>query len=109
MRHRMSAANRALTGRPVVMPAYNAEKTLARTYRDIPKDVVDDVILVDDASRDRTVEVARRLGSTSSSIRRTAATAATRRRATARRSSAEPTSSSWSIPTTSTTRRSSRT
>jgi glycosyltransferase involved in cell wall biosynthesis len=46
----------------VVMPAYNAEKTLARTYADVPKDWVDDVILVDDASRDRTVEEARRLG-----------------------------------------------
>ncbi len=46
----------------VVMPAYNAEKTVARTYADIPRDTVDDVILVDDASSDRTVEEARRLG-----------------------------------------------
>ena len=46
----------------VVMPAYNAEKTLERTYADIPKGSVDDVILVDDASRDRTVEEAHRLG-----------------------------------------------
>jgi len=46
----------------VVMPAYNAEKTLARTYADVPRGWVDDVILVDDASRDRTVEEARRLG-----------------------------------------------
>ncbi len=46
----------------VVMPAYNAEKTLARTYADLPKGVVDDVILVDDASKDRTVEEAQRLG-----------------------------------------------
>ena len=46
----------------VVMPAYNAEKTLARTYQDVPRECVDDVILVDDASRDRTVEVARQLG-----------------------------------------------
>ncbi len=45
----------------VVMPAYNAEKTLSRTYADIPKDCVNDIILVDDASRDRTVEEARRL------------------------------------------------
>jgi len=44
------------------MPAYNAEETLERTYADIPKDHVDDVILVDDASRDGTVEIARRLG-----------------------------------------------
>lgn len=46
----------------VVMPAYNAEETLEKTYADIPKDHVDDVILVDDASRDRTVEIARNLG-----------------------------------------------
>jgi glycosyltransferase involved in cell wall biosynthesis len=46
----------------VVMPAYNAERTLERTHADIPAGSVDDVILVDDASRDRTVEVARRLG-----------------------------------------------
>jgi glycosyltransferase involved in cell wall biosynthesis len=44
------------------MPAYNAERTLEQTYRDLPMDWVDDVILVDDASRDRTVEIARRLG-----------------------------------------------
>jgi glycosyltransferase involved in cell wall biosynthesis len=46
----------------VVMPAYRAEKTLERTYRDLPMEWVDDVVLVDDASEDRTVEVARRLG-----------------------------------------------
>jgi glycosyltransferase involved in cell wall biosynthesis len=46
----------------VVMPAYNAEKTLARTFADIPKGCVDDIILVDDASRDGTVAEARRLG-----------------------------------------------
>jgi glycosyltransferase involved in cell wall biosynthesis len=46
----------------VVMPAYNAEKTLERTHADIPGESIDDVILVDDCSRDRTVEVARRLG-----------------------------------------------
>jgi len=46
----------------VVMPAYNAEKTLERTLDDIPREWVDDIILVDDASRDGTVELARRLG-----------------------------------------------
>lgn len=44
------------------MPAYNAEKTLERTYHDLPLDWVDDVIVVDDASQDRTVEIARDLG-----------------------------------------------
>jgi glycosyltransferase involved in cell wall biosynthesis len=44
------------------MPAYNAEETLQRTYSDIPKDHVDDIILVDDASRDHTVDIARSLG-----------------------------------------------
>ena len=52
-------------GRPrvvVVMPAYNPAKTLERTYRDLPKEVVDKVILVDDVSQDETVEVAEHLG-----------------------------------------------
>lgn len=46
----------------VVLPAYNAEKTLEWTYREIPGDIVDHVLLVDDGSHDRTVEVAGRLG-----------------------------------------------
>ena len=44
------------------MPAYNAEKTLDRTFRDLPAEWVDDIVLVDDGSRDRTVEIARALG-----------------------------------------------
>lgn len=46
----------------VVMPAYNAARTLERTYRDIPAGVVDHVILVDDMSRDETVDIAQQLG-----------------------------------------------
>jgi glycosyltransferase involved in cell wall biosynthesis len=46
----------------VVMPAYNAEKTLEQTYREIPLDIVDEVILVDDHSRDNTSELANSLG-----------------------------------------------
>jgi len=46
----------------VVLPAYNAEKTLEDTYNEIPFDIVDDVIFVDDASIDNTVEVAKRIG-----------------------------------------------
>jgi len=46
----------------VVMPAYNAELTLEQTFRELPMDIVDDVILVDDASVDKTVERARELG-----------------------------------------------
>ena len=46
----------------VVLPAYNAAKTLEQTYNEIPFDIVDDVVLVDDASKDDTAEVGRRLG-----------------------------------------------
>jgi glycosyltransferase involved in cell wall biosynthesis len=45
-----------------VMPAYNAALTLEKTIRDIPAGSVDEILLVDDASRDNTVEVAKRLG-----------------------------------------------
>ena len=45
----------------VVLPAYNAEKTIEKTYREIPKDIVDDIILVDDHSTDKTTEIAKRL------------------------------------------------
>ncbi|MCA0426513.1 MAG: glycosyltransferase family 2 protein [Bacteroidetes bacterium] len=46
----------------VVLPAYNAALTLEKTYREIPFDIVDDVILVDDASKDNTSELGRHLG-----------------------------------------------
>jgi len=46
------------------MPAYNAAKTLEQTYRDVPLDVVDEIILVDDGSSDATVAKARELGLT---------------------------------------------
>jgi len=45
-----------------VLPACNAERTLEQTYKEIPQDIVDDVLLVDDKSADRTVSLARRLG-----------------------------------------------
>src|SRR5258708_20203570 len=48
----------------VVMPAYNAEKTVARTVADIPPGTVDEIILVDDCSKDQTVSVAEKLGLT---------------------------------------------
>ena len=46
----------------VVLPAYNAALTLEKTYKEIPFDIVDDVILVDDASNDATVDLARKIG-----------------------------------------------
>ena len=46
----------------VVMPAYNAELTLHQTYSEIPRDIVDEVILVDDSSADNTAALARKLG-----------------------------------------------
>jgi glycosyltransferase involved in cell wall biosynthesis len=54
----VAPANRVI----VVMPAYNAAKTLERTYRDIPHEMVSKIILVDDVSKDDTVSVARQLG-----------------------------------------------
>jgi glycosyltransferase involved in cell wall biosynthesis len=57
-------SRRMISGRHicVVMPAYNAEKTLRQTYAEVDRTIVDDVILVDDASRDNTVNVANELG-----------------------------------------------
>lgn len=46
----------------VVMPAYNAEKTLEQTYKELPMDIVDEVILTDDCSKDETVKTAKELG-----------------------------------------------
>jgi len=46
----------------VVLPAYNAEKTLEMTYKEIPFEIVDHVILVDDSSRDQTIKIAEKLG-----------------------------------------------
>lgn len=46
----------------VVLPAYNAEKTLEATYNEIPHDIVDEVLLVDDASSDDTVGIAKKIG-----------------------------------------------
>ncbi|MDR0828743.1 MAG: glycosyltransferase family 2 protein [Prevotellaceae bacterium] len=46
----------------VVMPAYNAEKTLEMTYKEIPMDIVDEVVLTDDFSKDNTIEKAAELG-----------------------------------------------
>jgi glycosyltransferase involved in cell wall biosynthesis len=57
-----AAAERS--GVVVVMPAYNAERTLRRTYEDLPRGHYDHVILVDDGSRDDTVRVAKELGLT---------------------------------------------
>jgi glycosyltransferase involved in cell wall biosynthesis len=51
--------NKSIT---IVLPAYNAAKTLERTYSEIPFDIVDQVILVDDLSRDDTLKIARQLG-----------------------------------------------
>jgi glycosyltransferase involved in cell wall biosynthesis len=46
----------------VILPAYNAEKTLTQTYREIPFGIVDEVVLVDDHSSDRTAELGKSLG-----------------------------------------------
>jgi glycosyltransferase involved in cell wall biosynthesis len=46
----------------VVMPAYNAARTLARTFEEVPRDLVDEIVLTDDASQDETAEISRGLG-----------------------------------------------
>jgi glycosyltransferase involved in cell wall biosynthesis len=46
----------------VVMPAYNAARTLKRTYDEVPKDIVDEILLVDDGSHDETISLSRELG-----------------------------------------------
>ena len=48
----------------VVMPAYNAQRTVEATYHDLPRDLISEVILVDDASADKTIEKAKKLGIT---------------------------------------------
>jgi cellulose synthase/poly-beta-1,6-N-acetylglucosamine synthase-like glycosyltransferase len=92
-----AGAPAALAGRRpkviVVMPAYNAEATLERTLRDLPGDSANEVILVDDGSRDRTVAIAERLGLTVIRHRGIWAAARTRRLAIERRSSGERRSS----------------
>jgi glycosyltransferase involved in cell wall biosynthesis len=60
-----AAGSSAATRSPrvfVVMPAYNAARTLKRTFDELPHNLIDTVILVDDGSRDRTVSIARDLG-----------------------------------------------
>jgi glycosyltransferase involved in cell wall biosynthesis len=59
IRENSMLANKKIT---VVLPAYNAAQTLRQTFDEIPHDIVDDIILIDDASHDATVEMARRLG-----------------------------------------------
>jgi glycosyltransferase involved in cell wall biosynthesis len=85
----------------VVMPAYNAEQTLERTVAEVPA-LVDDIILVDDGSSDRTAEVARGLGLHTLVHPENRGYGGNRRPVTWRRSNAAPTSWSWSTPTTST-------
>lgn len=46
----------------IVLPAFNAEKTLEKTFNEIPFEIVDDIILVDDFSTDKTLEVAKKIG-----------------------------------------------
>ena len=59
IRENSMLANKKVT---VVLPAYNAAQTLKQTFDEIPHDIVDDIILIDDASHDATVEMARNLG-----------------------------------------------
>jgi glycosyltransferase involved in cell wall biosynthesis len=60
----LSKGDAVLNGKKivVVMPAYNAAQTLTQTHNEVPFDIVDEIILVDDSSSDQTVELARRMG-----------------------------------------------
>ena len=87
----------------VVMPAYNAEKTLEMTVREL-SDLVDIKILVDDSSKDQTAALSKNLASRLSSTTPTTATAAISRPATAKRLPQAQMSWSWSILTTNTLR-----
>jgi glycosyltransferase involved in cell wall biosynthesis len=62
--HYLTQENEMLNGQKitVVMPAYNAAQTLKQTYSEVPLEIVDDVVLVDDCSKDGTVELAGELG-----------------------------------------------
>ena len=53
----------------IVLPAYNAAKTLEKTYADIPKEKIFKRILVDDVSQDQTVEIARALGKSAGAVK----------------------------------------
>ena len=76
-----------------MLPAYNAERTLAATIADFPPGCVDEILLVDDGSKDNTVQIAREMGLTVIvHDEEHAATAATRRRATGTASTTGPTS-----------------
>lgn len=83
----------------VVMPAYNAAKTLKQTYKDIPKDVVNEVILVDDDSADKTVAVAKQLGITTLVHKKTWAMVVTKKPAINKRLKQDQISSLCSIRT----------
>ena len=77
----------------VVLPAYHAAKTLKATLERLPPGACHDIILVDDASTDDTIDVARELGIKVHRHPRIAATAAIRKRVTGWRSRPMPTSS----------------
>ena len=84
----------ASTGRTiVVMPAYNAVSTLRQTLADLPGDCVDEVILVDDCSKDGTASLARELGLTVFEHERNLGYGGIRRPATAKPWPAMPTTS----------------
>ena len=87
----------------VVMPAYHSGRTLEATWRDLPRDIVDTVVIVDDASDDDTVVVARSLGLDVILHPHNTGYGGNQKTATGKRWRAVRTSSSWCIRTTSTT------
>ena len=84
----------------VVMPAYNAARTLRQTHAEVmEQEIVDEIVLVDDASDDDTIAIARTLPDVSVHVQPpTAVTARTKRNVTSSPWRRTPTSSSWFIP-----------
>ena len=88
----------------VVLPAYNAARTLQKTFEELPHEIIDQVILVDDASSDETADMARKLGIRTFIHPKNRGYGGNQKTCYRQALQCGRTSSSWFIPTTSTRR-----